>query len=152
MNDPRGRWSSSGRVLPASAEVAYDQWLDADALADFITPGPARSGRVNVDPRVGGAFRIEMIDSQGVVQIAGRYLELERPRRLRFSWQSSLGGGFDSVVTVTFEPHGETETLMTIEHAQLPPAWRDDHERGWTVIAAQTRDWIRRGAVARPAD
>ena len=125
------------RVLPASPDVAYDQWLDVEALADFITPSPARSGVIEVDARIGGAFRIEMIDADGVVQIVGQYLELDRPRRLRFTWQSSLGGGFDSIVTVTLDPHGDGETLMTIEHVPLPPAWRDDHQRGWTRIADQ---------------
>ena len=136
------------RVLAATPDVAYDQWLDAKALADFITPRPARSGVVKVDPHVGGSFRIEMIDVDGIVRISGRYIELDRPHRLRFTWQSSLGGGFDSVVTVTFEPHGEMNTLMTIEHAWLPVAWRDDHERGWTRIGAQLDTALRRLATS----
>lgn len=125
------------RVLPAPPVVVYDQWLDPHALAAFITPAPARSGLVEVDPRVGGRFSIEMIDPDQVVHITGEYLELDRPRRLRFSWSSSLGGGFDSAVTVTFEADGETRTLMTIEHALLPADWRADHQQGWERIAAQ---------------
>ena len=143
MSDPGGERVIVRRVLPATPEVAYDQWLDAEALAEIITPAPARSGVVELDPREGGAFRIDMVDADGVVRISGRYLELRRPDRLRFTWESSLGGGFESIVTVTFEPHGAGESLMTIEHRQLPPAWRDDHERGWATIADQLEATLR---------
>jgi len=125
------------RVLPAPPEAAYDEWLDPEALAEFITPAPSRTGRIDIEPRLGGALRLEMVDEEKVVEIRGEFLELDRPNRLRFTWHSTLGGGFDSVVTVTFEPSGERETTMTIEHARLPPDWRGDHEAGWTRIASQ---------------
>ncbi len=78
-----------------------------------------------------------MVDPDSTVTITGRYLELERPSRLRFTWRSDLGAGFDSVVTVTLEPSAGSRTLMTIEHDLLPVSWSADHERGWTAIAAQ---------------
>lgn len=113
------------------------EWLDADALASFICPFPATAGAVECDPRIGGKFSIVMIDPDQVVHVTGEYLELDPPNRLRFSWNSDLGGGLRSVVTVTLEPHGEGQTLMTIEHAQLPPNWIRDHQGGWTRIAEQ---------------
>ena len=125
------------RVLPASPSVVYDAWLDPEALAEFITRFPTRAGEIDVDSRVGGRFRIDMIDSDSVVHIVGEYLELDRPGRLRFTWTSTLGGGFDSIVTVTLEPEGDDRTVMTIEHAQLPHDWVADHEKGWTRIALQ---------------
>ena len=124
-------------VLSAPPEVAYDEWLDPEALSEFITPAPSRTGRIDIDPRLGGALMLEMVDGENVVEIRGEFLELDRPNRLRFTWQSTLGGGFDSVVTVTFEPSGDRETTMTIEHALLPPDWRGDHEAGWARIALQ---------------
>ncbi len=42
-----------------------------------------------------------------------------------------------SLVTVTLEDHGADETMMTIEHEQLPPAEADSHRRGWDRIAVQ---------------
>ena len=128
------------RVLSAPPDVVYDEWLDPEALAAFICPHPATPGPIACDPRVGGQLSIVMVGVSRVVRITGQYLELERPKRLRFTWNSDLGGGFDSVVTVTLEPHGEDQTLMTIDHAQLPPAWSPDHERGWSRIAEQL-DW-----------
>jgi hypothetical protein len=36
---------------------------------------------------------------------------------------------------VTFEPAGEDQTLMTIQHTPLPANVVDDHQEGWTAIA-----------------
>ncbi len=42
-----------------------------------------------------------------------------------------------SEVIVTLEERGADETMMTIEHAQLPPGEAGPHQRGWGAIAAQ---------------
>ena len=122
------------RVLPAPPEEVYDEWLDKDALMEFMCPLPARASRVECEPRIGGRFLIEMADGDRVTLLTGEYLELDRPRRLRFTWKSDSHGGFDSVVTISLEPTGRDETLMTIDHA-LPPDLVHDHEQGWKTIA-----------------
>jgi uncharacterized protein YndB with AHSA1/START domain len=125
------------RVLPAPPDVVYDEWLDPEALADFVCPHPTTAGPIEVDARLGGRLLITMVDPGSVVEITGEYLELERPRRLRFTWNSGYGGGFRSIVTVTLEPYGDEQTHMTIEHTQLPARFTDDHQRGWTIDADQ---------------
>jgi uncharacterized protein YndB with AHSA1/START domain len=122
------------KMLSAPAEVAYDEWLDPDALLEFMCPLPARASKVEVEPRVGGRYLIEMVNGDAVTRLTGEYLELDRPRRLKFSWTSDSHGRFDSVVTVSFEPNGRDQTLMTIDHA-LPPHMVDDHQNGWNTIA-----------------
>ena len=123
--------------MPAEPSLVYHAWTDAETLAEFMCPAPDMSATVECDPRVGGRLRIDMIDPEGVVHILGEYLELDPPNRLRFTWNTSFGGGFDSVVTVTLQPHGQGQTLMTIEHTQLPPKWTSDHQQGWSHIAGQ---------------
>lgn len=131
------------RVLPAPPEIVFAEWIDPEALAEFICPAPARPGPISCDPRPGGQFSIVMIGVNRVVRISGEYLIVERPHRLRFTWNSDFGSGFRSVVTVTLAPHGEADTLMTIEHARLPAEWRADHERGWGLIADQLEQHLR---------
>ena len=53
-----------------------------------------------------------------ITEIEGEYLVLDPPHRISFSWRP-LRAGFDSVVTVTFEPHAGG-TRMTITHTRLP--------------------------------
>jgi uncharacterized protein YndB with AHSA1/START domain len=123
------------RVMPAEPAVVYEAWIDPEALAEFLCPAPTTSAVVECDPRVGGRLRIDMMDPDGVVHIVGEYVELDPPNRLCFTWNTSFAGGFDSLVTVTLRPHGAHQTMMTIEHTQLPPEWSSDHEQGWTRIA-----------------
>ena len=127
------------RVLPAPPDVVYDEWLDPDALKDWMCPRPARPTAIALDPTVGGALRID-IEEEGVeFFVVGHYLELDRPRRLAFTWSCSTWDDptHQSVVTVTFEPVDGDRTLMTIEHELLPPPLVLQHEGGWASIAAQ---------------
>ena len=128
------------RLLPASPAVVYDEWLDPDSLSEWMCPRPARATNIELDPTIGGLLRID-IEEDGVrFVVTGRYVELDRPRRLSFTWSCSTwpDPSVESLVTVTLEPHGEdNETLMTIHHALLPPGLIDRHQSGWVRIAEQ---------------
>ena len=127
------------RLLPASPAVVYDEWLDPEALSDWMCPRPARVTNIDLEPTVGGTLRIDVEENGTRFVVTCRYLELVRPRRLRFTWSCSTwpDPNFESLVTVTLEPHGDGETLMRIEHALLPDHLIDQHQSGWTQIADQ---------------
>jgi len=135
------------RRLPATPEEVFDEWTDADALLEWMCPRPTRATRVVCDARVGGTLRFDVDDDGTALVIQGRFLVLDRPRRIQFTWNCTAWEppAADSVVTVTLEPHGDDETTMTIHHAQLPPDVVDRHRQGWTACAAQLET-----AVARP--
>jgi uncharacterized protein YndB with AHSA1/START domain len=137
--DPGPATAVVRRVLTAPPEVVYDEWLDAEGLAEWMCPRPARPTRIELDPRVGGRLRID-IDDQGYrLQVTGTYLDLRRPHQLSFTWKCSdwPEPDHESVVTVLLRPHGDRQTLMTIRHALLPPGLADGHRKGWGRVAAQ---------------
>ena len=138
MKETEGTAAVVQRVLPAPPDVVYDEWLDPGALSEWMCPHPARPTRIEIDPQVGGRLRIDIEENGVQFTVAGDYLELDRPRRLRFAWSCSTwpDPNVRSVVTVTLEPHGDGATLMTIHHA-LPPDLVDQHRNGWTLIAEQ---------------
>lgn len=127
--------------LPAPPEIVFDEWLDPEAVAEWMCPRPARCLAVALEPFVGGALRFEIEDSGTTFAVTGRYLTLDRPHRLTFTWSCSTWPDprVESVVTVTLAARGHDETLMTIEHALLPPDLVGRHARGWTLIASQLR-------------
>lgn len=127
------------RVLPASPSEVFAEWVDPEALAEWMCPRPSRATKVALDPHVGGRYRIDIVESGTRFYVFGTYLEVVPPRLLRFSWGCSTWEDptLESVVTVTLEPHGATDTLMTIDHAQLLPQYVENHERGWAAIAEQ---------------
>jgi uncharacterized protein YndB with AHSA1/START domain len=127
------------RPLPASPEVVFDEWLDPGALSEWMCPRPARCLNVETEPWVGGRVRFDIEDSGSVFFVTGRYLTIDRPSRLAFTWSCSTWAdpAVESVVTVTLQPHGDRQTLMTIEHALLPPEVVERHAQGWILIAGQ---------------
>ena len=127
------------RVLPAPPPVVFDEWLDPVGMTEWMCPRPARAVKVVLEPSVGGSLRIDIEESGSSMYVTGQFIELDRPRRLRFSWSCSAWAdpSVQSEVTVRLEEHGTGETLMTIEHEQLPPDQADAHQHGWGAIAVQ---------------
>jgi uncharacterized protein YndB with AHSA1/START domain len=127
------------RVLPAAPDIVYDEWLDPVGMLEWMCPRPARAVKISLEPSVGGSLRIDIEDSGSSLYVSGMFVELDRPRRLRFTWSCSAWAdpSVQSLVTVTLEDHGADETVMTIEHEQLPPEEIGSHRRGWATIAIQ---------------
>jgi uncharacterized protein YndB with AHSA1/START domain len=121
------------RVLPAPPAEMYDAWLDEVALREFMCPDPCLSTEVEVDPKPGGRFRIVMSFTDRRQEIVGEYIALDRPDRISFTWRHAEVP--DSVVTITFAPHGSDETLMTITHSRLPVELVQSHTGGWGSIS-----------------
>jgi uncharacterized protein YndB with AHSA1/START domain len=117
-----------------------------------MCPRPARCRNVESEPHPGGRLRIDIEDGGTQFSVSGEYLVLDRPGRLSFSWSCSTwpDPGLRSVVNVLLEPREQEQTLMTIEHTLLPPELVDQHERGWTAIAAQLADELTAAAPGHP--
>ena len=127
------------RVMPAAPEVVFDQWLDPESLEEWMCPRPVRVVAITVEPRVGGSVRFDVDDSGTSVLITGRFLAIERPHLLRFTWSNSNWPDPTavSVVNVAFAPFDGDQTLMSIEHSLLPPEEFDNFQNGWTLTFDQ---------------
>jgi uncharacterized protein YndB with AHSA1/START domain len=113
----------------------FDAWLDAESVSRWMCPGEIVRTEASIDPRVGGAFRIDMHEAGGATfSHEGVYLELERPRRLAFTWVSAMTDHKRSRVTIDLAPRGEGTDLV-LTHERLP---NDEsigmHREGWTKI------------------
>ena len=110
------------RIMPATPEEVFDEWLDPESLREWMCPRPTRCVTVTVEPRVGGLFRFDVDDQGTSVLITGQFVSIERPRLLSFTWTNSywVDPTTTSTVTVTFEPLQDDQTLMSIEHTLLP--------------------------------
>lgn len=121
------------RVLAAPRERVFAAWLDPESLAQWMRPDSVATTVVEVDPRVGGRFRIAMQRVDGEVEHRGEYLAIDPPRRLEFTWISAYTDTRTTVVTVELhEREGGTELVLT--HRRLPASRVDAHRQGWTDI------------------
>jgi len=136
------------RVLRVPRERLFAAWLDPALMARWMRPGDTRGATVELDPRVGGKFRIVMHHGRGEAEHWGEYLVIEPPARLSFTWISTSTERRPTVVTVElFERGVETELVLT--HRRLPPDKVEAHRQGWTDIVAKLDQEL--GSPGRPA-
>jgi uncharacterized protein YndB with AHSA1/START domain len=132
--------------MHASPERVYEAWLDPQkvrvwmrsALMQMGLPGDVR--RVEIDPRVGGRFTFSDVRAGGEALHWGTYLEIDRPRRLVFTWFTSVEDEEEgtSRVTLTLEPEGGG-CIATIVH-QMDAKWAEyvgRTEQGWSRMLDQ---------------
>lgn len=123
------------RRFAASPERVFDAWLDPATVGRwlFATPGGVMR-RVEIDPRVGGRFRVDEQRGEALARHAGEYLEIDRPRRLVFRFATG-GEAAPTIVTIAVVP-AEGGCVLTLTHA-IDAAWADHADRtrnGWTKI------------------
>jgi len=115
------------RLIPAAAAEVFDVWMDPKS------PGAPWHGaeRVILQPSVDGLYYFSVKHEGRVYPHFGRFVAIERPRRVQFTWMSEGTKGLETTVTVTFAPKGK-DTEVTLVHAGVP----DDemgrmHNDGW---------------------
>jgi uncharacterized protein YndB with AHSA1/START domain len=121
------------RTIPAAAEAVFEVWMDPKS------PGGPWFGspRAIVQPAVDGLFYLPVEHEGRTWAHYGRFIALERPRRIEYTWMSEATRGLETVVTITLAPKdGKTELIL--RHAGVP----DDemghkHEEGWGWILSQ---------------
>jgi uncharacterized protein YndB with AHSA1/START domain len=121
------------RIIAAPRERVFQAWLDAKSLVQWMRPAGMTDAMAEVDARVGGTFRIVMIEGAKRYVHTGEYLAIDPPRRLEFTWISDATDHQSTVVTIEFlERDPGTELVLT--HRRLPPKQVESHRGGWTDI------------------
>ena len=120
------------RRLSAPIADVFRWWTEPELLSRWMTP--VGSVTATVDLRVGGALRIVMRGEDVVLEHSGTYLEVDRPRRLAFTWVSPFTGVEPSLVTVDLEPDGDHATILRLRHSDLPEATAKSHQGGWGTM------------------
>jgi uncharacterized protein YndB with AHSA1/START domain len=127
--------ASVGRLIQAPIGAVFDAWLDGARFKDWMTPRPeALVTEAQAEPVEGGRLLVVMRAHGREERHEGRYLTIDRPGRLRFTWSSSTAG-LDSVVDITLLVTGGDDTMVLLKHEQLPTqAARENHREGWRRI------------------
>src|SRR5688500_6431078 len=114
MKDRESVTVSVQHRFSASAERVYDAWLDPQKASKFFfATATGTIVRCEIDARVGGSFTlVDRRDGEDVAHV-GTYLELERPRRIVFSFSVEKYSKDVSRVAIDIEPleHGCDVTI-----------------------------------------
>jgi uncharacterized protein YndB with AHSA1/START domain len=103
-----------------------------------------------LDPRPGGIFKV---DPNGRDVISGRFVAIEPPRRIVFTWGWDEPGrpvpAGSSTVEIELIPEGRG-TLLRLVHRGLAGTQRDRHAAGWLHYLARLK--VAAGGVAPEPD
>ena len=114
--------------IAASPETVWELLTDENEATRWM----GQSAEFDLQP--GGLYRVEVIPGNSA---RGEFVEIDRPRRLVYTWGWETGGSKDSVPpgssTIEFElePKGGG-TLLHFRHTGLPSAESaGSHANGW---------------------
>jgi uncharacterized protein YndB with AHSA1/START domain len=121
------------RELSSPPERVFDAFLDPGRVRRWFGGGVGTVDKVEIDPRVGGRFSIALQRTSGdELETSGVYRELDRPRRLVFTWATPAGDLAVGLVIVEIARH-EAGSAVTLTH-RLDPGFKGrrlDVEVGW---------------------
>jgi uncharacterized protein YndB with AHSA1/START domain len=125
------------RRIAARPSIVFEAMTTAEGVAAWFGPDDLPVVRAEMDPRVGGAYRVHFRTLDGRDhEASGEFLELVPPRRIVMSWSWAFGGvpeekGRISRVEISIAPIADG-TELTFTHADLcDEASETSHSGGW---------------------
>ncbi|BDA80288.1 activator of HSP90 ATPase [Leptospira kobayashii] len=143
------------KKINAEPARLFRAWLKVEDFSRWFLSGELIGiESVQIDPRPGGRFQINMLLDGKIFPHEGEYIAIEEPTKLVFTWRSHATGGRDTLVTVTFtalpavtdtssaETSNKTQTLVTLTHERLANDIEIKmHTHGWESILEGLDQW-----------
>jgi uncharacterized protein YndB with AHSA1/START domain len=137
------------KVIRASREEVFAAWIDPKSISEWMCPGGIVTAEAQLDPRVGGTYRIVMKSGTRAVDHTGEYLVVEPPSKLAFTWVSNSTGNQPTLVTVElFERGSACELVLTHERFANAEEVRR-HQGGWGQIVDKLALYLARRSPTR---
>jgi uncharacterized protein YndB with AHSA1/START domain len=131
------------RQFDATPERVFDAWTNPDLVGRWLFTSPADEAyTAQLDARVGSTWTISARREGVDYTASGEYLEVDRPRRLVFTFAMLQFSPNSDRITVEFAPSG-SGCLMTFtqegidiaaELGQLPEGAEGGSEQGWRLM------------------
>jgi uncharacterized protein YndB with AHSA1/START domain len=133
---PTERALKLSRIFDAPRELVWAAWTDQEHARHWWGPRHHPSTHVEIDPRVGGKWRICLTGVADGRQLwhGGVFREVVKNERLvfTFKWDEAGERGEENLVTITFADEGG-KTRMTFRQEPFASAdEREGHGEGWS--------------------
>jgi uncharacterized protein YndB with AHSA1/START domain len=126
------------RRFDSTPERVFDAWLDPATVGRWLfVTADGQMQRVQIEARVGGHYAIVERRPNGDAEHFGRYLEIDRPRRLVFTLAMEEDAEQGDRITVEIAADGDG-SLLTLTHEMAPEnaEYAKPAESGWTMVLA----------------
>jgi uncharacterized protein len=144
------------RRVNAPVSFIFTAWTDPKWLARWLVPGAGTLREAVIDPRPGGAYRLEAVDPDGMpYRLSGRYLEIVPERRIVATWsyEGAATGllGPPTRVEVDLRPLGADTCELTLTHGALSGEEAAAYHRTVWTICLDRLAWSLAPAPDEPA-
>ena len=132
-------------VLPAPRSVVFSALIEPDELAKWWGPKGFTAPSIELEPHVGGAYRIAMQPPDGeLFHLSGEFREVDPPARLvyTFRWEEPTPDDRETVVTLSLGDRGGSSAMSVDQGAFATEERRALHERGWTETLDRLQELI----------
>ena len=131
------------RRVKATAEEIFELWTQPDLMARWMSPFPgAVDCKASCDFRPGGSYSLVMSSEEARREVTGTYVQIDRPRKLVFTWMGPLTNNVNTLVTLELNRRGD-ETDLVLTHERLPTqAIHEGHTKGWGHILDHLADAV----------
>jgi uncharacterized protein YndB with AHSA1/START domain len=139
--------------IEAAPEAVFDAMIEPEQLAAWWgSPDTYRTSNWQVDLRPGGEWSTQAKDVKDgrIAVVRGRYLELERPRLLVYTWQPSWDDFAETTIRVELTPT-KTGTRVRVTHSGFGDRFASatGHTQGWRRVLSWLGDHV--GRLPKPS-
>ncbi|WP_276496512.1 GNAT family N-acetyltransferase [Pontibacter litorisediminis] len=128
-------------------EQVYGAWLNAQMARQWFAPGLGETEPVQLDAKVGGKFRIVQVRDGQAVGHHGKYLALDQPHYLSFTWAMDDMEEEDTV-RIYIKPAGSGSAVRLVH--EMDEAWKayaDRTREAWLAMMQHMDKLISRNSI-----
>ena len=118
------------KFIPAELENVFSAWTDPKIVEKWFCPEGMKVQVHEWDAKVGGSYRISLIDGEEVYTTNGIFLEINPFHKIIFSYGWEEDDLVETLVTVEFI-NQDDGTNIILTHEGIDPEESKIHEEGW---------------------
>ena len=120
------------RVIAARRQQVFRAWTDAKLMQQWFCPVEMSVLAAEADPRVGGAYKVQMRKTNGEVHTAfGIYREIIPDEKLVLTWGWEGPDRYETLLTIELRDKDDGTELVLIHERFADQNTADMHAQGW---------------------
>jgi uncharacterized protein YndB with AHSA1/START domain len=133
------------RTFDAPPARVFACFTSKEEMGAWMGPYDIRGEVLELEPRVGGRYRIAMHKPDGTEQfVGGVFQAIEEPSRIAFSWKWEDGEA-DTLIIVELRAVGGGTEMKFRQEGFNEEVYRDRHVYGWTGCLEKMETYLATG-------
>ena len=132
--------------IEASPDQIFDALVEPEQLRQWWGSSDMYRTEWEIDLRVGGQYLCTATAGDMTMTVTGRFLEIDRPRRLVYTWNASWDPSGETTVRYDLTPRGASTLVMVTQTRFAPDADRAGYGEGWVRILNWLAGFVQRSA------